>query len=299
MDDDVSMFVIDCHVHSLGTESANDILKGLDAAGINMAIIFSPYPAHSYGRIIPKASAGVTRHMEFSCSGVSVERQKEAIKFVASLQREAPDRIVAFAWLEPRLKDADKILEWAVTSEEIKGVKMIPDHWYPYDEFMYPIYKKAEALKIPIIFHSGILFGFKDSSRFCRPVNYEVLLSFPSLRFALAHVSWPWVDESIALWGRFRAALGEIEGANEIQMFIDITPGTPLIYRKETLQKLIAYGAEDYMLFGTDCIANNMDVGRQHIERDITILKHLIGVSDEVISKIMGKNALRFLGVTK
>lgn len=293
------MFVVDCHVHSLGTETVDGIIRGLDAAGINKAVIFSPYPSHSGGRIIPKASAGVTRHMEFSYPGVSVERQREAVKFVANLQREAPDRIVVFIWLEPRLKDADKILEWAVTSEEIKGVKMIPDHWYPYDEFMYPIYEKAEALGVPIIFHSGILFGFKDSSRFCRPVNYEVLLSFPNLKFALAHVSWPWVDECIALWGRFRAALREIEGANEIQMFIDITPGTPLIYRKETLQKLIAYGAEDYMLFGTDCIASDMGEGRQHVERDIAILKQLIGVSDETVSKIMGKNALKFLGITK
>lgn len=292
------MFVVDCHVHSLGTETVDNILRGLDAAGINKAIVFSPYPSYG-GNIFPKAPAGVTRHMEFSYPGVSVERQREAVRFVANLQREAPDRIVAFIWLEPRLKDADKILEWAVSSEEIKGVKMIPDHWYPYDEFMYPIYEKAEALGVPIIFHSGILFGFKDSSRFCRPVNYEVLLSFPNLKFALAHVSWPWVDECIALWGRFRAALREIEGAGKMQMFVDITPGTPLIYRRETLQKLIAYGAEDYMLFGTDCIAGDMGRGKQHVERDTTILKQLIGVSDETVSKIMGKNALRFLGITK
>jgi len=76
---------------------------------------------------------------------------------------------------------------------------MIPDHWYPYDEFMYSIYEEVEELGVPIIFHSGILFDFKDSSRFCRPVNYEVFLSFPDLKFALAHVSWPWIDECSAL----------------------------------------------------------------------------------------------------
>ena len=53
----------------------------------------------------------------------------------------------------------------------------------------------------------------------------------------------------------------------EVQMFIDITPGTPLIYRREALQELIAYGAEDYMLFGTDCIADRLSLGRQHIEK--------------------------------
>ena len=100
--------------------------------------------------------------------------------------------------------------------------------------------------------------------------------------------------------GRFRAFLKEIMGEKkEMQMFIDITPGTPLMYRREALQKLIAYGAEDYMLFGTDCIADRLSFGRQHIERDQAILKQIIGVSDETVRKIMGGNALRFLELSK
>jgi predicted TIM-barrel fold metal-dependent hydrolase len=288
--------IIDCHVHSLGLETVNAVVKGMDEAGIDKAVIFSPYPVSiPCDRIIPKTVAGVTRHLEFSYPNVTSEKQREAVEFISRLQSEAPDRIIGFVWLEPRLKNAVQILEWAVTSKEIKGVKMIPDHWYPYDEFMYPIYEKIEKLDVPVIFHSGILFGFKDSSRFCRPVNYEVLLSFPDLRFALAHISWPWVDECLALWGRFRASLEEIGG--EMRMFIDITPGTPLMYRKDSLQKLIAYGAEDHMLFGTDCIAGGLERGKLHVARDTSILRQVIGASREVINKIMGENALRFLGL--
>ena len=295
------MLIIDCHVHSSGFETVDEILRGMDKAGVDKAVIFSPYPGRirEKGDIFPKAKAGVTRHLEFSYSDVTSEKQRKSVEFVARLQKEAPDRIIAFMWLEPRLKDAIEILEWAVSSKEIKGVKMIPDHWYPYDEFMYPIYRKLEELNVPVLFHSGILFGFKDSSRFCRPVNYEVLLSFPDLRFALAHVSWPWVDECIALWGRLRAFIRrEFEGEKkEVQMYIDITPGTPLIYRQSTLQKLIAYGAEDYIIFGTDCRAGNMERARLHIERDTSILRQVIGVSNETVNKIMGENALRFLGL--
>jgi len=294
------MLVVDCHVHSIGSESVDVILKGMDSAGVDKAIIFSPYPSSIRGAdLFPRPLTSVTRYMEYSYPDVTVEKQREAIEFVADLQREASDRIIAFAWLEPRLKDSTQILEWAVTSKEVKGVKMIPDHWYPYDEFMYPIYEKAEKLGVPIIFHSGILFGFKDSSRFCRPVNYEVLLNFPDLKFALAHISWPWVDECIALWGRFRSyALRELgRSRGDIQMFIDITPGTPLIYRKNALQKLIAYGVEDHMLFGTDCRAGKLEYAKQHIERDTAILRQLIGVSEETVGKIMGLNALRFLSV--
>lgn len=293
--------IIDCHVHSLGVEKTDVILKGMDKAGINKAIIFSPYPSPYMGleeKIIPRTAPGVTRHLEFSYPNVASEKQMEAVEFIARLQKEAPDRIVGFVWLEPRLKDAVQILEWAVTSKELKGIKMIPDHWYPYDEFMYPIYKKAEELNIPILFHSGILYGFKDSSRFCRPVNYEVLLSFPNLRFALAHVSWPWVDECIAVWGRFRASLEEIERARkEVQMFIDATPGTPLIYRRDALQKVMAFGAEDNVLFGTDCTAGRLEYGKYHVERDVAILRQVIGVSKKTVDKFLGGNASRFLGL--
>jgi len=295
------MLIIDCHVHSSGFETIDEILKGMDKAGVDKAVIFSPYPGRirEKGGIFPKAKAGVTRHLEFSYSDVTSEKQRKSVEFVARLQKEAPDRIIAFMWLEPRLKDAIEILEWAVSSKEIKGVKMIPDHWYPYDEFMYPIYRKLEELNVPVLFHSGILFGFKDSSRFCRPVNYEVLLSFPDLRFALAHVSWPWVDECIALWGRLRAFVRrEFESEREdVQMYIDITPGTPLIYRQSTLQKLIAYGAEDYIIFGTDCRAGNMEMARLHIERDTSILRQVVGVPNETVNKIMSENAPRFLGL--
>jgi len=295
----VSVLIVDCHVHSSGNESVDVILKGMEKAGIDKAIVFSPYPSFSPGeggRLAP--TAGVTRHLGFSYPDVTSERQREAVEFIARLQKEAPDRIIGFVWLEPRLKDAVQLVEWAITSKELKGVKMIPDHWYPYDEFMYPIYRKVEELGVPILFHSGILFGFKDSSRFCRPVNYEVLVSFPKLRFALAHISWPWVDECIALWGRFRAALRERgEGAENMQMFIDITPGTPLIYRRESLQKLIAYGAEDYMVFGTDCSAGRLGYARYHVERDVAILTQEIGVSRKTVDKILGGNALKFLGM--
>lgn len=290
--------IVDCHVHSSGNESIDTVLKGMDKARLDKAVVFSPYPSFSpemVGRSTP--TTGVTRHLGFSYPEVTSEKQREAVEFISRLQKEAPDRIIGFIWLEPRLKDAVQILEWAITSKELKGVKMIPDHWYPYDEFMYPIYGKIEELEVPVLFHSGILFGFKDSSRFCRPVNYEVLISFPKLRFALAHISWPWVDECIALWGRFRAAIRERGEKAEVQMFIDITPGTPLIYRRESLQKLIAYGAEDYMLFGTDCSAGNLSYARYHIERDIAILRQEIGVSEATVNKILGGNALKFLGV--
>ncbi len=55
----------------------------------------------------------------------------------------------------------------------------------------------------------------------------------------MGHCSWPWYDECIALYGKFLNAL-EKDGAPE--MFFDLTPGTPVIYRRDLLTKLFTVG---------------------------------------------------------
>jgi len=289
--------LIDCHVHSRGHETVDDVIKAMDQAGIDKAIIFAPYPAESLGK--RRVNLEPTKLGEFSYQGVNEEAQRKSTMFISNLQAEAPDRIIAFAWIEPRLKNAVQNLEEAVTKYECKGIKMMPDHWYPWEPRFFELYEKIQELRVPVIFHSGILYGFKDSSRFCRPCNYEVLINFPELKFALAHISWPWTDECIALFGRFRAnlrrasSLGD-ERIKEMQMYIDITPGTPHFYRREALRRALAFGCEDYMIFGSDSVASNFENAKHISEMDRGILKEL-GYSDEVIEKIQSKNVERFL----
>ena len=284
--------MIDCHVHSTGKETIDKVINAMDQAGVDKAIIFAPYPGEfgERGRVNPKS----TEYMQFSELGVNEERQRESTRFISKLQAEAPDRIIAFAWIEPRLKNAIQNIEEAVTKFECKGIKMIPDHWYPYEPKFFPLYEKIQELDVPILFHSGILFGFKDSSRFCRPCNYEALINFPDLRFALAHISWPWTDECIALLGRFMANVRREERPKKVQMYIDITPGTPPFYRREALRKALLYGAEDYMIFGSDSLATDFHYAKEIAEMDRGIIKEL-GYSNETIRKIQGKNIERFL----
>ncbi|RLE88123.1 MAG: hypothetical protein DRJ96_04435 [Thermoprotei archaeon] len=274
--------VIDCHVHAVGGEKAREVIEKMDRYGIDVIVLFSPYP-------------GAVRDAYSGACSYSSRRQREVARHVAELQREYPDRIIGFLWLEPRLEDAVEILEWALSDLELRGVKMIPYHWYPHDEQLLKIYEKLEELGAPLMFHSGILFGFEDSSRYCRPVNYEVLIRFPKLKFALAHVSWPWVDECIALWGRFRHAAQR--AGRELQMFIDATPGTPPVYRRETFMKLMAYGAQDYVMFGSDSTTNNLEYSARVLEADMRILRDELGMPEDVVRKYLGLNAARFLGL--
>jgi predicted TIM-barrel fold metal-dependent hydrolase len=121
----------------------------------------------------------------------------------------------------------------------------------------------------------------------------------PGLRFSLAHISWPWCDECIAVYGHFQSNKhsGRIKDS---EMFIDFTPGTPPVYRKEAIDKVLTSGAEcrDNILFGVDCVANNYssDYAASIIARDNDIFASLC-LGDDFKEKYYEKNLMRFLGI--
>jgi len=280
----------------MGKETADEVLKAMEKGGVDKAFILSPYP---WGKGENPNPVGF---MGYSSLGVTEAEQMKVIKFISKLQAEAPDKIVAFAWIEPRLKNAKKIIEEAVTKYEIGGLKLMPDHFYPCDEQFFPFYEKVQELKVPIIFHSGVLGDNKDSSRFCQPVYYEPMLNFPRIKFALAHISWPWTDECVAVYGRLWSRqwnTPEAEKVDKMQMYIDLTPGTPKYYRKRALEAALANGAENHMMFGTDSHATDFapDWGgsKRIYEMDRKIIREELGYSEEVIEKICCKNAERFI----
>ena len=147
------------------------------------------------------------------------------------------------------------------------------------------------------MFHSGILWDGKPSSKYNRPVNFEVLLEVNNLRFSLAHISWPWVDELIAVYGKFETAY-KINPNTSCEMFIDTTPGTPKIYREDALTKLytVGYDIENNIFFGTDNVVEdyNLEWANYWINRDREILKSL-SISKENINKMFSDNIKRFL----
>ena len=121
----------------------------------------------------------------------------------------------------------------------------------------------------------------------------------PGLRFALAHIGWPWCDELIAVYGKFLNALGR--NRSTVEMFVDITPGTPPIYRQRALTDLftVGYDVADNVIFGSDCHAPGYNVqwAREWLQRDEEILTS-IGLGQDVLDKVRGGNLRRFLGLS-
>lgn len=272
------MRIYDAHVHASWKDGdgATDFLKELDEAGLEGSVVLSPAVEHAAG-------------------GPSPAAQRESIDFVARFVSASPDRLIPFAHIVPQVEGAADAVRYA-KDKGCRGVKMLPNHWYPYDkEVAFPVYEAAQETGLPILFHSGILFAFEDSSRFCRPVYYEALLHFPKVKFALAHISWPWTDECIATWGRM-SSYARKEGLAH-QMFIDCTPGTPRFYRSEAMERAVKYCSCDWLIFGTDCsVSSKAHQFTKTVQMDDGILGDEVGLPEAERAKFFSGNLMRLLG---
>lgn len=210
--------------------------------------------------------------------------------------RDYPGRLFPVLWIHPHEPNAPQIAEEAVR-RGIMGFKMICNNYYVSDPESMELVCKIRDLGKPIFFHSGILWDGGDSSKYNRPLHWESLVNIKGLRFSLGHCSWPWIDECIALYGKFLNAYSNGMGA---EMFFDTTPGTPEIYRRELLTKLytVGYDVADNVMFGTDCGADNYNYNwtAKWLKIDGAILKEL-GANEEVFQKMYHDNLLRFLGL--
>ncbi len=220
------------------------------------------------------------------------ERLAQVIKFA-----EGGDNLFPMFWINPLDYTAQFQVD-AACEQGIAGFKIICDDFVVSDEHALSVIRYIASKKKPILFHSGILWDGKVSSKNSRPIEFERLLEVEGLKFALAHVSWPWCDECIAMYGKFLNAYTHSPELS-VEMFIDITPGTPPIYREEVLKKLFltGYDIENNVIFGTDCFAKeyNSEWAAEWIERDNGIYDK-IGIGGEVRGKIYSENLLRFYG---
>ena len=222
--------IIDAHLHCSGQERADDVLRSLDEAGIDVGVLLAPF-----------LSAG------FSLDDAdSLRRGNEHL---ARLVRGHRDRLVGFAVVDPRDPEAPQHLRHAVETLGLSGVKMVPTGWYPYDANVQPVFAEARRLGVPILFHSGIFIDGR-SGRFCRPTYFEALRDHPGLKITLAHLGWPWVDEAIAV-----GLIDRIHGvpADDAMFRFDISFGPPPPYRKEALGRALEVLGAESLQFGSDC----------------------------------------------
>jgi len=268
---------IDVHIHTRGTETGSKILKAMDKVGLERVVLFAVPP-----------------HRSSDAKG-SKRPHKVVLDQIAKLVKPDTERLIGFAWIEPTLPDAVEAVDYAFSEKNLVGVKMIPNHWYPADERAQACYARINDYKKPMLFHTGILWGTSDTSQHCRPAFFEIMLHYPNIRFAMAHMSWPWTDECFAVCGKFRAAGGyKVENW---RAYADITSGAPRIWKVDAMRKGLAYMGDTQFVYGSDCFrAEDPEALRRNLDEDRDILREC-GCSKETMERVFTNNALRWLGL--
>jgi len=273
--------IIDGHIHiSEGPVDQQQLVASMQAAGVDGGALFSLPPA------------------TFVRLGQPHTFQERLDNLLAWVEGQ-PD-LYPVMWIDPLEPDALEQVS-AASRRGALGYKVICNHFYPREPAALHVFQAIAQTGKPIFFHSGILWDGQDSSRYNRPAEFEALLELERVRFSLAHVSWPWCDEHIAVYGKLRHAASR-RPELAVEMFVDLTPGTPPIYRREVLAKLftVGYEVERNVFFGTDCSTGDYDANwaREWIERDNQIYRQL-GLPPETLAGIYALNVKRFLAIAE
>lgn len=267
--------LIDAHLHLSGQESARDVLTSLDEARIDLAVLLAPFLTDPY-------------------SLHDRESLREGNRHLSRLVRRHEDRLFGFAVVNPLHEEAADDLEEAVERGGIRGLKLVPTGWYPYDDCAHRVYERANTLGLPILFHSGIFIDGR-SGRFCRPTFYEAVREHPGLRVTLAHLGWPWCDEANAV-----GLIDLINGVphDECQFRFDVSFGPPPIYRREVFRRALDVLGPGLIQFGSDrffpCSGEHIRV----LVDEVLDLLDQLEVDAEARDRIMSGTAAAWLGVS-
>ncbi len=245
--------MFDFHIHMRSTKwekgLPQEFLRKTSSAGITGGAIFSHRPAR-YQDIQP-----------------TEKLWREKLEAVFRFTSETPGFLPVF-YIDPLESDFEKQVKTAV-EQGISAFKIICNTFYPKD--IIPQLKLITETGKPVIFHSGILYCKHPAGEYNRPISFECLQEVPGLTFSLAHISWPWTAELVSIAGElyYRNANAEESGS----MFVDLTPGTPRIFRRNALREYFLTGypkIENWTVWGTDSHVENYDdsYARDILSRD-------------------------------
>ncbi|HLR96413.1 MAG TPA: amidohydrolase family protein [Jiangellaceae bacterium] len=208
-------------------------------------------------------------------------------EFVAEAAGRHPDVLIPFASIDPaRGQAAVRAARRLVTEHGVRGFKLHPSlqGFNPTDRSVYPLYEVIAELGLPVVFHTGqtgIGAGLPGGGGIRLGLSNPMLIDdvavdFPDLTIVLAHPSFPWQDEALAV------------ATHKSNVWIDLSGWAPK-YFPPNLVRYANSLLQDKVLFGSDFPVITPD----RWMRDFDALE----IKPEVRSKILRDNALRLLGL--
>jgi uncharacterized protein len=205
---------------------------------------------------------------------------------VLAAARANPDIMIPFASVDPHkgklaVREARELIEAGA-----RGFKFHPNTqaFWPNDPAWYPLYEVIAEAGLIALFHSGttgIGAGMPGGGgvrlKYSNPMCVDdVAADFPSLDIILAHPSFPWQEEALAI------------AVHKPNVYIDLSGWSPK-YFPEILVQYINTRLKHKMLFGSDYPLIAPDRWLSDFEK--------LPIRDEVRPLVLKENAARLLGL--
>lgn len=206
---------------------------------------------------------------------------------VARAAQRHPDVLIPFASIDPHrgvagVEEARRL----VTEMGVRGFKFHPtiQGFSPDDPMAYPLYEAISDLGVPALFHSGqtgigagMPGGRGFRMRYSNPMLLDdVAADFPHLQIVIAHPSFPWQEEALAV------------ATHKANVWIDLSGWSPkyfppiLVQYANTLLKHKVLFGSDYPLITPDRWIADFDA---------------LPLKDGVRDLVLKENAIRLLGL--
>ncbi|NKB68846.1 MAG: amidohydrolase family protein [Candidatus Latescibacteria bacterium] len=165
-------------------------------------------------------------------------------EMIADFVRQHADRFLGWCSVDPNDVDCVEQLVYNVETLGLRGLKVAPiyQNWNPQDPAHLPLFKKAEALGVPVIIHQGTSFVRPGPLKYANPIMLEdIAVACPDLRMIIAHMGHPWEDECVVL----------IRKHPHLYTNISALHYRPLRHYQAFMSAL-EYGVEHKLIFGSD-----------------------------------------------
>ncbi|SFO59816.1 MULTISPECIES: amidohydrolase family protein [Actinomadura] len=204
---------------------------------------------------------------------------------IADAAAEHPDVLIPFASIDPAKGRAGaRTLRRLIEERGVRGIKFHPSlqGFAPNDRSAYPLLEVAAEHGVPALFHTGqtgIGAGMPGGGGIRLGLSNPMLLDdvavdLPDLTIIMAHPSFPWQDEALAV------------ATHKPNVYIDLSGWSPKYFPPQ----LVRYAnslLQDKVLFGSDFPVITPDRWREDFAK--------LEIKPHVRPKILKENAVRVL----
>lgn len=277
--------IFDCHTHLSNPEHVGgDFLGDAKRAwGENYAMACTPA---DHQEEMKQCDGAIVLGFDAEDCGFYVPNE-----FVAEYVKKDSTRLFGFCSVNPKRSNAVELLKKAKFELGLKGLKLGPMYqmFDPTDSIFYPLYAKAEELKMPIMWHQGTSYLRMGPLELSNPTLLDqVARAFPDLRMVIAHLGHPWFAETACVVRKHPNVYTDMSalGTRPWQMY-------------NAMICALEYGIQNKIFFGTDFpfFNANRTIDTFRSINSIVEGTNLPCVPEQVIEDIINKNTPEILGI--